>query len=391
MRVLGLSSGTSIDAIDIALARIEPGPDPGVLRLEPLGHLECAWDGELRAALLAVLPPAQCSVAQWCQLETRVGQAFAEAAAHALSELGPADLICSHGQTLYHWVDDGRAHGTLQLGEPAWIHARTGLPVVHNLRAADIAAGGHGAPLVSLLDQLWLADQPTAVVNIGGIANVTLLGTDAHRTGDTGPGSCLLDAAANARGARYDADGQWARSGTPDEAALQVLLDDPYYRQPFPRSTGREYFHREYVTERLRAAGVSMPSGDDLFTTLTELTARTIGDALSDGQAQRLVVSGGGTRNPALMERLAGLGIPMHTTTDLGLPSDAKEAYLFALLGYLGVAGLPGTAPADPGQPDGRRVTGAELPAVLGSLTPPAPPPSVAHHPPVTRLEIAPT
>lgn len=238
---------------------------------------------------------------------------------------------------------------TLQIGAPAWIHAATGLPVVHDFRTADVAAGGHGAPLVS-----------------------------------------LLDAAAQETGRRADVDGTLAAAGTVHQAALAVLLEDDFYRQPLPRTTGREHFHAGYVAERLAAAGVPAPQGADLFATLTELTARTVADAITGSGVTRVVVSGGGVRNPVLMARLAELLPPLRTATDWGLDADAKEAYLFALLGYLSVHGLPGTTPADPADPDGPRATGARLPTVLGSLTPPVPVPRTAALAPVRRLVVAP-
>ena len=389
MRVLALSSGTSVDAIDVAVAEFQPAGD-GVLTLVPHGHLELVWPQELRERLLAVLPPARVGVSEWCALEAEVGQAFGRAAATGLAELGPAELVASHGQTLYHDVAEGRVRGTLQIGQPGWIHRATGLPVVSDFRNADVAAGGQGAPLVSLLDQLWLGERPTAVLNIGGIANLTLVGAGSVRTGDTGPGNCLLDAAAQQIGRPADLDGELAAAGVVDEAALAVLLAEEYYSRPLPRTTGREYFHREYVADRLAAAGVPVPAGADLFATLTELTARTIADVLSGSGVQRVVASGGGLRNPVLMARLAELVGPVLTSAQCGLDADAKEAYLFALLGYLSVHGLPGTAPVDPAEPDGARATGAAGPTVLGSLTPPVGVPGVGGHPPVRRLVVAP-
>lgn len=389
MRVLALSSGTSVDAIDVAVAELQPAGD-GVLTLVPHGHLELVWPQELRERLLAVLPPARVGVSEWCALEAEVGQAFGRAAATGLAELGPAELVASHGQTLYHDVAEGRVRGTLQIGQPGWIHWATGLPVVSDFRNADVAAGGQGAPLVSLLDQLWLGERPTAVLNIGGIANLTLVGAGSVRTGDTGPGNCLLDAAAQQIGRPADLDGELAAAGVVDEAALAVLLAEEYYSRPLPRTTGREYFHREYVADRLAAAGVPVPAGADLFATLTELTARTIADVLSGSGVQRVVASGGGLRNPVLMARLAELVGPVLTSAQCGLDADAKEAYLFALLGYLSVHGLPGTAPVDPAEPDGARATGAAGPTVLGSLTPPVGVPGVGGHPPVRRLVVAP-
>ncbi|WP_448071532.1 anhydro-N-acetylmuramic acid kinase [Georgenia yuyongxinii] len=388
MRVLALSSGTSVDAIDVAVADLTDAD--GTVRLRPLGHTEVPWPTRLRERLLAALPPAEVGVGEWCRLDTLAGRAFADAAAHGLAELaeGAADLVVSHGQTLYHWVEDGHPRGTLQIGAPAWIHERTGVPVVSDLRSADVAAGGHGAPLVSLLDHLWLGDRPTAALNVGGIANITVVGLgDGVLTGDTGPGNCLVDAAVQQlTGQRYDADGAVAATGRVDARALEALLADPFYATAFPRSTGREHFHRDYAAGRLAAAGLSL-AGPDLVATLTALTARTIADQISRHRVERVVVSGGGLHNPVLMGHLRAAlpaRLAVHGATELGLDADAKEAYLFALLGYLSVRALPGTAPG--AGPPGARATGARRAAVLGSLTPPAPAPCAPATTPVTRL-----
>jgi anhydro-N-acetylmuramic acid kinase len=412
--VVGVSSGTSVDAIDTAVAdlRLAPG---GTLTLRPLGHGEHPWPAGLRERLLAALPPAPVGVAEWCALDTLVGQALGDAARRAAEEHagGRADLVASHGQTLYHWVDGGRARGTLQVGQPAWIAERSGLPVVSDLRAGDVAAGGQGAPLVSVLDALWLGSadgadgdtghRRTAALNIGGIANVTVVGRadEPVLAWDTGPGNCLVDAAVQRlAGLPYDRDGALAAAGTVDADALAVLLGDPYYALPVPRSTGRELFDAGYVAARLAAAGATRGralDGPDLVATLTELTAATIArslarDAGPGAPVGRVVVSGGGAHNPVLLGRLRAHlaaevpGAELVTADALGLPGDAKEAYLFALLGYLGVHGLPGTAPGG----DGARATGARRPVVLGSLTPPAPLPVAAPATAVRRLVVAP-
>ncbi len=360
MRVLGVMSGTSVDAIDLAVAEFTR--DDETLVLTPLAHAEVAWPAGLRADLLAALPPGTSDVGTWCRLDTEVGHALGAACAPLAREFA-VDLVSCHGQTLFHWVEGATARGTLQVGNPAWVHAATGAPVVSDLRSADIAAGGQGAPLASTLDALWLGDEPTAALNLGGIANITLVGPDrAPVSGDTGPASCLLDAAAQRfTGQPCDLDGGLARAGTVDRDALATLLADPFYARPLPKSTGREHFHADHVTDLL---GDRTPSGPDLFATLTELTARTVADAVAaHPEVRRVVASGGGLRNPALVERLRHhLTVPLVPTDDLGLPSDAKEAHLFALLGYLSVHGLPGTIAG---------ATGAHRPAVLGSLTPP--------------------
>ena len=354
-------SGTSVDAIDVALADMYQVDD--TLTLTTLGYLELPWPAAVRERLLAALPPASPGPAEWVRLHAETGEAFGAAAARALTELGPADLVVSHGQTLHHLVERGRVVGTLQLGDPARVHAHTGLPVLADLRAADIAAGGPGAPLASTLDALWLGDVPTAAVNLGGIANVTIVGTDdGPVTGDTGPANCLLDAAAADLGLRCDVDGALAAAGRVDEAALGALLADPYFARPLPKSTGREHFHAGYVRQML---GAATPTGPDLFTTLVELSARTIADVVRRHRPRRLVVSGGGAANPLLIQRLSRL-TGLQPSDCLGLPAAAKEAYLMALIGWLSWHGLPGVArgPAGP-------VTGAARAAVLGSLTPP--------------------
>src|SRR5882757_1211043 len=197
-----------MDGLDVAVADIQI--TEGAVALTPLSATTTAWPTHLRDRLLGVLPPATTTVEELCALDTLVGQAAAEAAAAALAELGVAgELICWLGQTVFHWVRGRHAEGSLQLGQPAWIAERTGLPVVSDLRSRDIAAGGHGAPLASTLDALWLAGPDRrAALNIGGIANITVVGRpgDPVLGYDTGPGNCLLDVVATrARsGARSD-------------------------------------------------------------------------------------------------------------------------------------------------------------------------------------------
>lgn len=360
MKVLGMISGTSVDAIDVAVADF--AADGDTLLMTPLKHGEVPWPDTLRDELLGALSPATSGVETWCRLDTEVGRALGAACAPLAQKYG-VDLISSHGQTLFHWADGATARGTLQVGNPAWIHAATGVPVISDLRTADIAAGGHGAPLASTLDALWLADVPTVALNLGGIANITVVAPGQPPiSGDTGPASALLDAAAVAHDGRpADLDGALALAGTVDSAALDLLLADPFYALPLPKSSGREYFHSAYVAERLAGRDLT---GPDLFATLTELTARTVADAVGAyPEVERVVASGGGMRNPALVAGLHDLlPVPLLTTDELGLASDAKEAYLFALLGFLSAHGLPGTISG---------ATGAHAPVVLGSLTPP--------------------
>ncbi|MFC8663614.1 anhydro-N-acetylmuramic acid kinase [Streptomyces sp. NPDC057199] len=415
MRVIGLMSGTSYDAIDAAAADLRLDGDSLVLR--PLGMVGDAYGAEVRESLAAALPPAATTLAEACRLDTLIGQAFAAAALRADRELcdGRAELVASHGQTVYHWTDGGRVRGTLQIGQPAWIAEATGLPVVADFRPRDIAAGGQGAPLVSLVDLLWLRGRPGTPValNLGGIANLTAPDGTAF---DTGPAGALIDAAVHHfTGRAYDTDGALAARGRVHEPLLRRLLDEPYYALPAPKTTGKELFHRDYLLAALAAvadpAGRAAPAAaadpgtpaapgtpaspatpaapaspttpaaptapatpasptgrgtlphQDVIATLTRLTARTVADAVRSVCATEVIASGGGTRNPVLMAMLAEElpGVPLHTSDALGLPSAAKEAYAFAVLGFLTLHGLAGTDP---------RSTGARHPSVLGSVTP---------------------
>jgi anhydro-N-acetylmuramic acid kinase len=367
MRVVGLISGTSYDAIDVAAA--EFAVDGDELRLRPLGHLDVPHEPDVRAAIAAALPPATTSAEALCQLDTRLGQAFGAAAARGVAELcgGRADLVASHGQTVYHWVSGGHALGTLQLGQPAWIAEATGLPVVSDLRARDIARGGHGAPLVPVFDTLLLppGPAPRAALNLGGIANMTVIRPDGSVFAyDLGPANALADAAAQAlTGAPYDEGGRLAAAGTVHTGLLAALLAEPYYAAPPPKSTGKELFHVGYLKSHLD--GLPLPV-EDVLATVTELTARVVAADCARYGVVEVIASGGGTSNPTLMGRIAALGdYAVRTIDEVGVPSDAKEAYAFALLGWLTWHQLPGALPA---------ATGARSAAVLGSITPGATP-----------------
>ncbi|MFE9987012.1 anhydro-N-acetylmuramic acid kinase [Streptomyces sp. NPDC005381] len=363
MRIIGMMSGTSYDAIDAAAADLDLEGDALVLR--PLGLVSEEYEPELRDLLTAALPPAPTGLADVCRLDTLIGRAFAATANRADRELcdGRADAIASHGQTVYHWVEHGQVHGTLQLGQPAWIAEATGLPVVADFRPRDITAGGQGAPLVSLVDLLWLRGRPGTPValNLGGIANLTAPDGTAF---DTGPACALLDAAARGlSGGRldHDVDGALAARGTVHEPLLRRLLAEPYYALPAPKTTGKELFHLGYLRDAL--AGFGTLTAEDVIATLTRLTAVSVADAVRSVGATEVIASGGGTRNPTLMTMLGDRlpGVAVRTSDELGLPSAAKEAYAFAVLGFLTLHGLAGTEPAS---------TGARHPSVLGSLTP---------------------
>jgi anhydro-N-acetylmuramic acid kinase len=261
---------------------------------------------------------------------------------------------------------------------------------VSDLRARDVAAGGHGAPLAGTLDRLWLRDlaesrgRPAVALNIGGIANITVVRPDGSAIAyDTGPGNALLDLAAyRTTGGRSDLDGALAAKGRVREDLLRRLLAEPYYAAKPPKSTGKELFHAHYLDAYLGDPATEAP---DLLATLTELTARTIGDACARHGAGTVVASGGGVENPVLMRALAA-NLPdtrLVTSDELGLPRDAKEAYLSALLAWLTWHGLPANVPS---------ATGARAPRLLGSITPGAAPLVLpAPHPgPITRLRVTP-
>ena len=367
MKVVGIISGTSCDAIETAAAKLHLESDTLVMR--PLGARGFDYDVELREAVMATLPPAATSVEDVVKLDTRLGQAFAEAAAGAVDEFcgGRADLVVSHGQTVFHWVEGSRALGTLQLGQPAWISARTGLPVVSDLRSRDIAAGGHGAPLVSLFDILLLGESPKtrAALNLGGIANITVVSQERPPLAyDTGPANALIDAAVqrfSGGSEHFDKGGLRGARGDVDERLLERFLADPYYDALPPKSTGKEHFHLPYLLDKLDE--YSPLDEDDVVATLTALTARTIAREMERWQIEEVVAAGGGTANPTLMGMLAQAApeVELRTTEAWGIPPGSKEAYAFALMGFLTMHGLPANVPS---------CTGADSPVVLGSITP---------------------
>lgn len=375
MRVLGMISGTSHDGIDTAIVDFTLSGSVLEARIERVASTP--YEQALRDQLIRALPPAQVGFDIACELDTRLGQAFAVAAVSALEDHaahaggGSVDAICSHGQTVLHWVENGRAEGTLQFGQPAWIAEATALPIVADLRAADIAAGGQGAPLVPILDRLLLSKfvdigRRAGALNLGGIANVTACASGIDPVAwDIGPANALIDAVVTASSttpATFDRDGRLASSGAVLPDLLRRLLAEPYYALPAPKSSGKELFHLGYVEDAVQRAGCEA-SLADLVATLTELTALTIADAISAARLGVLVASGGGVHNPVLMKRLAELlpDVQILTSDDIGVPSDQKEAVAFALLGWATLNGLPGNVPS---------CTGARRECVLGSLTP---------------------
>ncbi|SHH40792.1 anhydro-N-acetylmuramic acid kinase [Jatrophihabitans endophyticus] len=356
-------SGTSVDGLDVAVADLTIGTDD-VATLRPVHAETVALPRDVRRAALAVLPPATTTAGELCRLDTEFGRFCGTVAAAAVREHG-GELVASLGQTVFHWIEDGAARGTMQVGQPAWIAEATGLPVVSDLRARDVAAGGHGAPLASTLDALWLhGPERRAALNLGGIANLTVVGGDgaAVLAYDTGPANCLLDVVADRAAIRegFDVDGRLAAAGRVDEDLLDRLLAEPYFAQDPPKSTGRELFTADWLDRAIDGREIDQ---HDLAATLVELTARTVAAACRAHDVTAVVGSGGGMRNPVLTRRLGALlaPAPLRSTDELGLPADAKEAYLVALLGWLTWHGVPGVVPGG---------TGSRTPRVLGRITP---------------------
>lgn len=350
MRVLAMQSGTSADAIDVAVVDISAMGDRA--QVQVVAYREIPWPSDLRTDLLSAIATEPSDAGFWTRLDTRAGQAFADAAQRVADEIGGIEAVVSHGQTLHHWVDASGTRGSLQIGQPAWIAERLGMPVVFDVRAADIAAGGLGAPLMAFFDGLWLADaacaagRPVVTVNLGGIANAQIVHPDGTvLAGDTGPANGLLDAviqrASDGRTA-YDADGAVAAQGTVDDALLAALCDHEHFAAPLPKTTGRETFSLAVVDAAVSAVGheVSTP---DLMATLTALTARTLATAITERvHPSEVILSGGGVRNATLVRAIRAHlpETPVLISDERGIPADAREAVMFAVLGWSSLHGV---------------------------------------------------
>lgn len=362
-RYIGVMSGTSLDGIDVVLAAID---EHLVVQLASHSH---PIPVALKNAILAICQGQTLTLSQLGQLDTRLGKLFAQAVKTLMDEQGltSADVtaIGCHGQTVWH-EPQGDAPHTLQIGDNNHIVALTGVTVVGDFRRRDMALGGQGAPLVPAFHHALLAhpSERRMVLNIGGIANLSLLiPNSAVRGYDTGPGNMLMDAWIwRQQGKPYDNNAEWASGGKVILPLLQQMLSDAYFAAPAPKSTGREYFNYGWLERQL--ANFPGLAGADVQATLTELTATTIAEqVLLSGGCERLMVCGGGSRNPLLMARLAGLlpGIEVGTTDEAGISGDDMEALAFAWLAYRTLSGLPGNLPS---------VTGASQASVIGAIFP---------------------
>jgi len=366
---LGLISGTSADGIDVALVSFDVPDAPCVVHARTY-----PWDARLRARLVELGQGGDLkSLDEYGTLDVCVADAFADAALQLLDEAQvpttDVEALGSHGQTVRHRprgaAGDGRHPFTLQLGDGHRIAERTGIATVAEFRRRDVAAGGQGAPLLPGLHAALLHDprEDRAVLNLGGIANLTLLPARGDARGfDTGPANALLDAWAERHvGAPYDAGGAFAASGRVDQALLARLQDDPWLPMPPPKSSGREHFHLAWLDARLQ--GTESPA--DVQATLLAFTAATVADALLRTQpaTRRVLACGGGVHNPRLMDALAARlpGVVVESTAGHGLDPDFVEAIGFAWLARQTIMQQPGNLPA---------VTGARGPRVLGCVHP---------------------
>ncbi|KAF1723387.1 anhydro-N-acetylmuramic acid kinase [Pseudoxanthomonas mexicana] len=366
---LGLMSGTSADGIDAALVRFEG--EGRALRCQLMHGRTFAWDEATRTRLVALGQGADTvSLDALGALDATVALAFADAALSLLQDAGVprgrVRAIGSHGQTIRHRPQADPPF-PWQLGDGNVIADRSGIATVADFRRRDVAAGGQGAPLMPAFHAALLGSpqEDRAVLNLGGIANFTLLPVRGEVRGfDTGPANALMDAWCERHtGRAYDADGAFAASGQVDAVLLARLLADPWFALPPPKSTGREHFHLEWLQARM---GETALSPADVQATLLDLTARTVADALQMTQpdTRRVLVCGGGVRNAALMARLAAY-LPqaiVESTAMHGLEPDYVEAMGFAWLARETLAGRPGNLPAVTGA-SGRRILGTVFPA----------------------------
>jgi anhydro-N-acetylmuramic acid kinase len=399
MLVLGMMSGTSADGIDTALAKISGAPPN--LRIKLLGHIKQNFPPQIREEILRVAEQNPLTPREFSQLHARLGQLYAEAALNACKKLKisarKVDLIGNHGQTIFHQGAPinflgTKTASTLQIGDGSVIAALTGINSVSDFRPADVALGGQGAPLVPYVDYLLWGDKKLGRValNIGGIANLTVIPANAELTDvfgfDTGPGNMLIDALVqhSSQGRQpYDKNAQLATQGKLIPRLLQTLLSDRYFRQNPPKSTGREYFGATYTKGVLALGQRHRAKPNDLIRTATIFTALSIVDAfhrfvLPKTKIHQLIVSGGGAKNPLLMAQLAALlnspvgarhaaarlgntsKVDVFPSSQLGIPTDAKEALAFAVLAYETFHKRPSNLPS---------ATGASAPAILGKIS----------------------
>lgn len=364
---VGLMSGTSLDGIDVALVEFDDGSGARVIHAKTL-PFPAALAAEMRAIIIDHDP---CNLRQLGSLDYRFGDLYADAVIALVSDANVAPeaitAIGCHGQTICHAPDDPHPF-TLQIGDANRIAAHTGITTVADFRRRDMALGGQGAPLAPAFHAAVFAsgDEDRVVLNLGGIANITLLKRQQNVSGfDTGPANGLLDAWNRQHNARpYDNAGAWAAGGTADQELLEYLRADEYFERPPPKSTGREYFSTAWLTGHLLNLQTP-PAPQDVQATLAELTVSTIADDIKRyaGDVHTCVVCGGGTHNTDLLRRLRTHLAPTRviSSADLGISPDFVEAAAFAWLAKQTIEHKPGNLPA---------VTGARKPTILGAIYP---------------------
>lgn len=381
MRVIGMMSGTSADGIDVALAEISGAPPRLSAKLS--GHFHTSFPRLVREAILRLANGAATTTAEISQLNFLLGEEFARAAIGACAAwrlpMQKVGLIGSHGQTIFHqslpskFLSTRRIASTLQIGEASIIAERTGVTTIADFRPADMAAGGHGAPLVPFVDYLLFRSEKIGRValNIGGIANVTVIPASSRPQDvfafDTGPGNMIIDALVEhyTRGReRYDRGARMASRGCVVRSLLERMLRDPYLRRRPPKTAGREQFGTAYAAELLSAAKKLRARPEDVVRTATIFTALSIVDAfrkftLPKTSVGELIVAGGGTKNPLVMAQLEAAlpGIKVVESSRFGVAAEAKEAFAFAILAYEAFHGRANNLPA---------ATGAKHATVMG-------------------------
>ena len=377
MKIIGFMSGTSADGIDAALCEVEGAPPQLTARI--LKAVTVPYSADQRERILNACQTDTSTGEAICRLNIEVGELFAQVALQLIEAAGlkpqDIDLLGSHGQTVWHDIlPDGKAAGTLQIGEACVISERTGITTLSNFRARDIAAGGQGAPLTSYVDWLLLRHPShwRAVQNIGGMGNVTLLpplidSINPLVAFDTGPGNALIDGVVyRLTGRTYDADGALAAQGSIDEEWLENLSQHPFYHRQPPKTTGREIFGTEMAYKLVDEGLARGLNAADITATITMLTAVSISNAyhaFAPAAVGEVILGGGGPRNHTLVSMLRGLldPLPVRTHEDYGISSDFKEALVFAVLAHESWYNRPATLPAQ---------TGAHHASVLGQITP---------------------
>ncbi len=377
MRVIGLMSGTSLDGIDAALVNIEEERDQ--IKIDLLALESVAYTEELRSKLKYLLPPNEGGIEELAYLHFYLGQKLAEAALRVMRKAHLAssevDLIGSHGQTICNLPqgkDEFSPHSRLQIGDISVIAAQTGITTVGDFRPADVAAGGEGAPLIPYFDYhaFKSVSKTRAIINIGGIANVTYLPAGAKLDDvqgfDTGPGNMVIDAVVRLlhdNGEGFDRDGRLASKGTPCDPLLKGLMSHPFIQKNPPKSAGREEFGEEFLNRVIEGSRNYNLSNSDVIATITAFTAEAIAYNCKHflGPVDEVIVGGGGAFNKTLLDMIRErfLHAEVTTTDEHGIPAKAREAMGFALLAYQAFHGKPNNVPS---------VTGAKRSVVMGKI-----------------------